>query len=184
MSQLTYNLVPGVGVEGMIAMEIEGTIIVPRLAQGLVPVGKLCTYGTDAMTGPPLATVSSNSTNPGQIKSMPSGVGSDPLLRSQYLGVPIYDATRAPYDVTLGYSCYSDKETVPTLLRGGVYTTPESVASVSPGGIVYVRITASGANTILGRFSAIAGTGLVAITGARWYSGPMQGSLAIAYFDF
>ena len=72
--QTTYNLVPAVGVEGQIASDMEGTIIVPRLAQGLVPVGKLCANGTDSMTGPPLTTLSSNSTNPGQVKALPAGI--------------------------------------------------------------------------------------------------------------
>ena len=84
--QTTYNLVPAVGVEGQIASDMEGTIIVPRLAQGLVPVGKLCANGTDSMTGPPLTTLSSNSTNPGQVKALPAGIVDNPILTSQYLG--------------------------------------------------------------------------------------------------
>ena len=184
MSQTTYNLNPSVGTEGMIAQYMEATIIAPRLAQGLVPVGKLVTHGTDALTGPPLTTVSSNSTNPGQVKAMPSGTGSDPLTRLQYLGVPLYDATRAPYDTSLGYACYEDKVTVPVMLRGPIFVSPENVSSVAPGGPVYVRISPSGGNTVIGKFSAIAGTGLVLLSAASWYSGPMQGSLAILYLDF
>lgn len=184
MSQTTYNLVPPVGCEGMLASDMEGTIILPKIAQSLVPVGKLCAYGTDDLTGPPLTTVSANSTNPGQVKALPAGIVDNPILRTQYIGVPIYDATREPYDSTLGYSCYGDKQTVPVLVRGPMYVTPENVASCVSGGTVYVRVAANGGFTVLGRFSAIAGTGLVTVTGARFISGPMQGSLAIIYFDF
>ena len=121
MPQLTYNLVPPVGREGMLAAYNEGEIIIPRLAQGLVPVGKLCAPGTDSMTGPPLTTVSQNSGNPGQVKALPAGITDNPILGSQWAGVPIYDATREPYDSTLGYSCYADKAQVPVLIRGQLY---------------------------------------------------------------
>lgn len=182
--QTTYNLVPAVGVEGQIASDMEGTIIVPRLAQGLVPVGKLCANGTDSMTGPPLTTLSSNSTNAGQVKALPAGIVDNPILTSQYLGVPIYDATREPYDATLGYSCYADKQTVPVMLRGPIYVKPENVSSVVQGGLVYVRTAASGGFTVLGSFSPIAGTGLVAFPNGRWLSGPMQGAFAVLYIQF
>ena len=184
MPQLTYNLVPPVGREGMLAAYNEGEIIIPRLAQGLVPVGKLCAPGTDSMTGPPLTTVSQNSGNPGQVKALPAGITDNPILGSQWAGVPIYDATREPYDSTLGYSCYADKAQVPVLIRGQLYVTPENVASVTQGGAVYVRVAPSGAFQTLGTFSPIAGTGLVLFPQGRFFSGPIQSSLAIIYFQF
>lgn len=182
--QTTYNLVPEVGVEGQIASMMEGTIIVPRLAQGLVPVGKLCAPGTDSMTGPPLTTVSQNSGNPGQVKALPAGLTDNPMLNSQYVGVPIYDATREPYDSSLGYACYAATAPVPVMLRGPIYVIPENVASVTQGGPVYVRVTASGAYTVLGSFSPIAGTGLVLFPNGRFISGPMQSKFAVLYLSF
>ncbi len=159
MSQTSYNLVPPVGVEGLVADMQEGTIILPRMASGLVPVGKLCAPGANQLLGPPVA--------------------ADPMASSAFVGIPIYDATRAPYDATLGYSCYADKDHVPVLYKGPIYVVPEAGSAPVDQGDVYVRVAASGSNTILGTFSSAAGTGKVLLTQAKWASGFMQSNIAI-----
>jgi hypothetical protein len=178
--QLTYNIAPPAGVEGMIASYMEGTIIQPFLAEGLVPVGLLCAPGTDSMTGPPLTTVSQNSTNPGQIKALPAGLVADPMVNASWLGVPVYDATRQPYDATLGYACYQDETTVPTVVRGPVFVSPEAGA-IANRGPVYVRTATSGANTVLGKFAPAAGAGLVLLPNCRFITGRIQGTFAWIY---
>lgn len=183
MPQLTYNIVPPVAAnEGQIASMMEGTIIVPFLAEGVVPVGLLAAPGTRSMSGPPLTTLSQYSTSPGQVKALPAGLVTDPMADTSWVGIPIYDATREPYDTTLGYSSYADKSTVPVLRRGPVWVKPEG--SVSPGVAVYVRTAASGGNTILGKFAGAAGTGLVAFSKARWLTGLIQSEWAQLYFEF
>lgn len=182
MSQTTYNLVPPVAAyEGQIASYMEGSIIMPFLAYGLVPVGTLAAPGPDDMTGPPLATVSSNSTNPGQVKALPSGLVADPMVDNVWLGIPVWDATYEPYDATLGYSAYADKRTVPVMRRGPIYVKPEGNVSTSLP--VYVRTAPSGGNTRLGKFASAAGTGLVAFPKARWMSGLIQGVWAVLYIE-
>lgn len=183
MPQLTYDLVPPVGVHGMIASYMEAEIIVPRLAQGLVPVGYLAAPGTDSMVGPPLATVSSQSTNPGQVKALPAGLVADPISGTAWVGIPLYDSTRQPYDSTLGYSAYQDQTTVPVLMRGAVYVTVES-GTLNAQGDVYVRVAPSGSNTILGSVAPAAGTGLVLWSSARFLSGRMTNNLAVMYVRF
>lgn len=181
--QLTYNLVPPVGVEGQIASMMEGTIIRGFLAEGLVPVGKLCAPGTHSLVGPPLASVSAQSTTGGQIKALPAGLVADPMVGSAWLGIPIYDATRQPYDATLGYSCYDDETTVPTMVRGPIYVTPEAGA-INQQGDVYVRTAVNGGLNVLGRFAPAAGAGLVLFPKGRFISGLIQGTYAVLYVEF
>lgn len=176
--QTTYNLVPAVGVHGMLAASREGTVIRPFLAQGLVPVGYLCAPGTGNFVGPPLTTVIPASTSPGQVKALPAGITDDPILNSQFLGVPIYESTHPPYDGTLGYACYDNQTTVPVLTRGPIFVAVESGSAPVEEGNVYVRVAASGANVILGAWASAPGTGLVRLARAQFNSGLIQGSYA------
>ncbi len=183
MPQLTYNIAPPVGVEGMIASYMEGTVIQGFLAEGLVPVGLLCAPGTTAPSGPPLTTVSQQSTNPGQIKALPAGIVDNPMLNSQWLGIPIYDATRQPYDGSLGYSCYDDETTVPTVVKGPVMVVVEGAVAIANRGPVYVRTAVNGPLNKLGAFAPAAGAGLVLLPGCRFITGRLQDTFAWLYVD-
>ena len=179
MSQTSYSLVPPVGVEGLLADMQEGVVVIPRMAAGLVPVGKLCAPGTNQLLGPPLASVSPTSTTSGQIKALPVGLTTDPMLTASFVGIPIYDASRAPYDATSGYACYSDKDYCDVLYKGTIYVLPEAGSAPTDQGDVYVRVAAGGGGSVLGAFSSAAGAGKVLLSQAKWISGFMQSNLAI-----
>lgn len=175
MPQLTYNWNPAVAYEGMLADAREGQVKITRLAEGLVPVGKLCAPGTGQLTGPPLTGLSATSTSPGGVKAMTAG--SNPILGSEWVGVPLYDSTRPPYDSSLGYSCYENLKDVPLLERGALYVKPEGAVIQSTD--VYVRVAVAGPLNVLGSFASGPGAGLALFSSGRWISGLMQGNLAI-----
>ena len=173
--QLTYNFNPSVGVEGMIAESREGDVVVSKIAQGVVQVGLLCGPGTDSLTGPSATAASITSADPGQVINFPGSVNS-PLLPWEFVGIPIYDASRPPYDAT---NSYSDKDPVPVLRKGTIWVKPEAPFTDEKR-LVYVRGTvAAPPLNVLGRFAGTAGAGLVLLPNARWMSGCSDAGLAI-----
>ena len=175
MPQLNYNLNPGAGYPGMVAEGREANVIISKLAHLAVPVGLLCAPGPDDEVGPALNAASAQSTNPGQVIALPTGLVANPMVDSSWTGVPIYDSSRPPYDST---NSYSDHDYVPVLIKGVIWVAVDSGTPVSQGP-VYVRTAASGGLTTLGKFAAAPGTGLVAFPRGTWMTGLVQGNLAI-----
>jgi hypothetical protein len=167
-----------VGIEGGIAATREATIIRPYIAQGLVPVGKLCAPGTANITGQSLTSVAQGGVTAGQVIALPSGLVSNPLATSAFVGIPLYDATQVPYDATLGYSAWPNQSEVAVIYRGPVYVAIEPGSTPTTEGDVYVRVAASGSNTVLGAFNSAPGAGLVLLTQGKWQSGIMNILLA------
>jgi hypothetical protein len=123
--QLTYNFNPAIGVVGMIASSRESNIVISAVAQGLVPVGILCSgQGTDDQIGMQPNSADPNSSNPGQVIAFPSGVYASPLPDTAFIGIPIYDSSRPPYDPT---NAYQNQDPVPVLRKGEIYVRPDVV---------------------------------------------------------
>lgn len=153
MSQLTYNFNPPVGRAGLIAEMRESNVIISKLAEGLVPVGLLCSPGTDPEIGPPPGSASAESTNPGQCIQYPGSptFTSDPVLGSQFIGIPIYDASRPPYTSS---DQYSDQDYVPVMRQGVIWiATPDTVLQF---GDVYVWGNPGGGDPPAGTFASSA----------------------------
>lgn len=179
MSQTAYTIAYKVGVEGMVADSMDPALLVASFSQGVTPVGKLCVPGTNSMTGPATALpVLANGVSPGQAAPIGAGLVADPMIDSVWLGIPIYDASLPPYDTSLGYSSYADKQPMTVLRKGHIYVAPEAGAIINMQD-VWVRTAANGGLTVLGKFAPAAGTGLVKFTRGRWVSGLMQSALAV-----
>lgn len=137
--QLTYNFNPAVAVAGMVAESRESNIVISKIASGAVPVGLLCAPGTDGEIGMQPTSADPNSTNPGQVIALPNGLAADPMVDASFVGIPIYDSSRAPYDTN---NAYSDKDPVPVLRKGVIWVYSETaVTQYNPA---YVRIAAGG----------------------------------------
>ena len=174
MSQLTYNLNPAKGTAGMVSEYRTDNQIISKVAEGLVPVGLLADWGTQGEVGPPLNTVSQDSANPGQVKRFPLAVANDPLLDSDWMGIPVYDSSRPPYTAL---NEYSDKDYVPVLRRGSIWVLTEN--SSAEGDDVYVRVAVAGPLTVIGGFSSGAGPGKALFPKGRWRSSTNTAGLAI-----
>ena len=173
--QLTYNFNPSAGIEGMIAEAREGNVVLSKVAEGAVTVGLLCYPGTSSLTGPGLTSASLTAADPGQVKDYPAGVGDNPLLPWEFVGVPVYDASRPPYSAS---NQYADKDPVPVLRKGPVWVKPEATFTDEKR-LVYVRTAVAGPLTVLGKFAGSAGAGLAVVPNARWMSGCTEDGLAI-----
>ena len=173
--QLTYNFNPSVGVAGMVAESRESNVIVSKVASGAVPVGLLCYPGADSEIGMSPTTADPAGTSPGQVVAWPANVNDSPLLRWESVGIPVYDASRPPYDAN---NCYADKDPVPVITKGPVWVKPEGSFSDEKR-LVYVRTAVNGGLTTLGGFAGSAGAGLVILPNAKWLSGCNANGLAI-----
>lgn len=130
MSQLVYNFNPAVGVVGMNAEFRVSDHIISKVASGLVPVGLLCAPGLDQLIGMQPASADPNSANPGQVISFPVSAPASPLVDSLFLGVPLYDSSRAPYDPT---NAYQNQDPVPVMRKGTVWVAPDvAVVAFAP----------------------------------------------------
>jgi len=178
MSQTTYNIAYPVGANGMIADSVDPWVPAATVASGLCGVGLLCSPGTDSMTGPALTLpVLANGVSPGQCKALTAGLVANPMIDSVWWGIPIYDATLPPYDNSLTYSAYTDKQMMTIMVKGDMYVTPEAGAIVNQQD-AFVR-TAAGGSGILGKWAPAAGAGIVTFTRGRYVSGLMQSGTAI-----
>ncbi len=161
--QLAYNFNPAVATPGEVAEYREGNIIISKVAKNAVPVGLLCAPGPDAEVGPSQTTADPNSANPGQVIALPSGLVTDPMPDSVWVGIPIYDSSRPPYDPT---NSYSDKDPCPVMRKGVIWV--QVWESVTQYGDVYVWTGGTPPATGLGTFAGAAGAGKVKFPRGRW----------------
>lgn len=176
--QTAYNFTPSASVEGMLADAREACVIISKLAQGLVPVGKLCAPGTHSLTGPSQSAPDAQNTSPGQVIALPAGIVADPISKWLFTGIPWFDSSREPYDITLGFAAYGDTQGCSVIVKGPVWVKPEATFTTEKFG-VWVRVAPAGGLTTLGVFSNVAGAGLVAISQCRWLSACNANGLAI-----
>lgn len=169
--QLAYNWNPAAGRAGLVA-DMSAAKIVSRVAEGLVPVGKLASVGTRGASQPPVAANPAYAAHPGQVIKLTVGLA-DPILPSTYLGIPIYDATRAPYTAL---DEYSEDDPVPVLVAGPIWVTSEN--AVNEDADVYVRTTAAGGD-VRGQFRMGAATNFSLLAGARWRMTRADAGLAV-----
>jgi hypothetical protein len=177
--QTAYANNPAAAYAGQVVPQ-EGTVIWSKLASGNVPIGMLCSPGTQSLSAPGgvatgVATVSSTlptDGNAGQIIAYPSGHTDDPVLDAFALGVPIRDSAlmagdqvSSLTDGTLTYAAYLDKQTVPVLRKGVLWVYSD--AATTQFGTVYVYTTHE-TNSPLGLFSYGAGTGKSLFSRGRW----------------
>lgn len=173
MSQLTYNFNPAAARAGMVVNMEDAEIIESAVAEGLVPVAKLAQRGTRSMSVPSADSATAYAASPGQIKALAAGISDDPILDSEWLGIPIYDSSRPPYT---SLDEYSDKDPVPYLRKGWLWVNSET--AVTDMADVYVRVTASGGD-VRGQFRAGAATNFVKFGRGRWRMTTTATGLAI-----
>lgn len=171
--QLTYNMNPAAAVAGMVA-DMRLADIISKVAQGAVPVGLLCAAGTDAQIFPPVTLPSVLSSSPGQVIPFPAAIADDPLLDSEWVGIPIYDSSRAPYDST---NAYSDTDPVGVLRRGPIWVNSETAITTQYAD-AYVRVTAGG-GFLRGSWRQGASAGFVKFPRGRWVTTNAAAGLAI-----
>lgn len=171
--QTSYNFNPAAAVAGMVADESEGIRVLSKVASGAVPVGLACMPATDPMAIPSLTSATALAANPGQVKAWGTATD-DPVLLSNFVGVPIYDSSRPPYDAN---NAYSDKDPVPVLRKGLIWVPVE--AAVTQYADVYLRTAVNGGLTVIGGFAGAAGTGLSKLPNARWLSTTAGAGLAV-----
>lgn len=165
MSQTTYNFNPAIARHGMVAEEREGNIIQSKLCQTAVGVGRLVANGTNGQRGMSTTTADPLSTTPGSVVPFVEAE-TDPIADTQFVGVPIYDSSRAPYNSSNQYVQY---ESVPVMRKGVIWILVPD-AAVTEYGDVYVYADPDGATTYeIGTFlaGANAGTG-IKFTRGRW----------------
>lgn len=91
-------------------------------------------------------------------------------------------------NLTGGPADYIDGEELPCLTKGGIYVASET--AVADGDPVYIRTAVNGANTVLGAFANVAGTGRTLLNKARFKrscAAPASAALftpAWAVFDY
>jgi hypothetical protein len=174
MSQLNYNLFPAVGRAGMVAESRADNMILSKLADGLVPLGLLAAPGANAEVGTSPTAYSTTHAHPGEVKALPAGIVDDPILDSQWIGVPVYDSSRPPMT---SLDEYSDKDYVPVMRKGVLWVLTEG--AVTQYGDVYVRTAPSGPNVTLGKFSFGAGAGKALFPKGRWLTSLTGAGLAV-----
>ncbi|KYC42073.1 hypothetical protein WA1_18905 [Scytonema hofmannii PCC 7110] len=84
----------------------------------------------------------------------------------QFLGVTLHSQKAQYYG---GGASYDNTEPMPVIQMGSIWVPVEGTMTVNSK--VYVRFQASGSNTLLGGFTATAGTGVVELSGARCITG-------------
>ena len=181
MSQLTYNFNPAIGRSGLVAESREANVIISKIASGLVPIGILCSPGTDAEVGMFPTTASPQSTTPGQVIQYPGNptFTDDPILDSQFVGVPIYDASRPPMTSS---DQYSDQDYVP-VMRKGVLWVPVFEA-ITQYGDVYVWNNPGGGDPQKGTFAAGAHAGkAVKFPRGRWMTSTTASQTSLAILE-
>lgn len=171
--QTAYNDNPAAALAGMLVDAVEG-FSYTRIAEASVGIGLLAAPGANPMTVPTLvAPISSSGADPGTCKQLPTGTSDDPILDSEWIGIPILDVARMATDqiitVTRGnftYSAYKQYEAV-TLVRKGVIWVYSADAITTDYGDVYVYGTQQ-TNNPAGQFGFGAGTGKIKFGRGRW----------------
>jgi len=162
-----FNTVPAV--EGADAQDREAQVIISKLAEGLVPIGKLCAPGTHSMVGPSTTGTTAQSTTPGQVIALPGGLVADPMADWVWTGIPLYETSRQAYDATLGFASASNLDPISVLIKGVIWVRPEGGVLASESLPVYIRIAAGG-GFVRGVFSGAAAANRVLFPRGRWRS--------------
>jgi hypothetical protein len=171
--QTTYLNNPVAGIAGMVS-RFEGNVIETKIASGSVPVGMLAVPGTQAMTAPGISTVGPTLGDPGTVAAFPTGasITDNPLLDSEFIGVPIYDASvmqSSQYtSITQGsnvYSAWVTQMAVAILRKGHIWVYTD--AAVTQYTDVFIYNTNTG-NFLAGQFAAASGANRLKLARARW----------------
>jgi hypothetical protein len=185
MSQQTsYNDNPPPALAGLVRWT-EGTRVWTKVASGSVPIGMLVKNGTQSLSAPYPVNELADGGSAGTIVAYTSAaISDDPLLDSEYVGVPILDLNRMAQSAgittatqgSLTYSVYGDKQAVPVLRKGELWVLSEN--AVTQFADVYVRMTVA-TNNPVGQFSMSTGTGKVKFTHGRWLMTTSGAGLAL-----
>lgn len=171
--QTSYNDNPAAALAGMLVEGVEGEIIT-KIAEAIMGIGLLAAPGASPMTVPSLAApISASGGDAGTCKQLPTGTADDPILDSEFIGVPILDMSRMATDQivvasrgNLSYSAYAQYEAVPLLRKGQIWVY-SAEAITTDYGDVYVYGTQQ-TNIPAGMFGFGAGAGKIKFTRGRW----------------
>lgn len=169
--QLSYTNNPPAAINGMEARSGYRNLIDSKVAQGTVPIGCLATLGTTSMSVPAPLISTGSSGSSGTIQGL-QAVADNPILETEFYGVPIYDAAvmQSTMVTTVGtapnaFTAYLNQMPVPVMRKGWVWVLTEG--AVSQLGNVFVRTGADGIHQ-LGQFSGAGGAGLSQWNRGRW----------------
>jgi hypothetical protein len=169
--QTSYNNNPAAALPGLVRWE-EGTRIETKIASGAVGIGLLGAPGTQSLSVPSATTSLATDGSAGTIIALPSGISDDPVLDSEFIGIPILETAfmqtsqiGTAAQGTFSYSTYVDKMAVSVLRKGVIWVF--SAQATTQYGAVYVYTTAQ-TNNPLGQFGFGTGTGKAKFTRGQW----------------
>jgi hypothetical protein len=171
--QTAYNNNPAAALAGLVRWT-EGTRVISKVAEGSVPIGLLGGVGAQSESTPAATVSTAASGQAGTIKALPASLSGDPILESDFIGIPILDTARGAGSSdqigsgntgTFFYSQYNDKIDVPVLRKGEIWVFAQEAPTQY--GDVYVYTTAQ-TNIPRGAFGFGAGTGKVKFGRGRW----------------
>lgn len=171
--QTSYNNNPAAALAGLVRWT-EGTRVLSKVAEGAVGIGLLCVPGAQSMSVPAPLISLPGSGQAGTIKAMAAGISDDPILDSEYWGIPILDTALSAGAAdqistasqgTFSYGTYLDKQTVPYLRKGEVWVYAQEAPTQD--GDVYVYTTVQ-TNIPRGSFGYGAGSGKAKFSRGRW----------------
>lgn len=171
--QTAYNNNPAAALAGMVRWT-EGTRIWSKVAEGAVGVGLLVVPGAQSMSAPIPGTPTAGSGQAGTVKAMAAGIADDPILDSEWAGIPILDTALAVgtsdqvstgSQGTFNYTQYNDKQALGLLRKGAIWVYAQEAPTQF--GDVYVYTTVQ-TNIPRGSFGYGAGSGKVKFGRGRW----------------
>lgn len=170
--QTSYPNNPPAAINGLVAGLSTNTVIFSKVSVGTVPIGCLAIPGAQSMSVPAPLVSTSASGDSGTVAPFGAGIVDNPLLDSEFIGIPIYDAglmqTSQMTAVGSGanaFTAYLTQMPVPVLRKGKIWVLTEG--AVSNYGNVFVRVVADGIHQ-LGQFSGSAGAGFATFSHGRW----------------
>jgi hypothetical protein len=179
--QTSYNNNPAAAYNGMLTGLTQNRVTMSKVAQGTVPIGCLCQFGSTSFSVPAPLISTPTSGDSGTVIQF-AGSANNPLLDSDFLGIPYFDSglMQTSQITTVGtganaFSAFVNLMPVGVLRKGFIWVLTEN--AVSQGGNVFVRVTADGTHQI-GQFSGSAGGGVATWSRGRWLMTTTSGGLA------
>lgn len=170
--QTTYPNNPPPALNGQRSQQY-GDVVPSKITQGVVSIGLLAQLGTQSLSVPGSLVSTGALGSPGQIAPLQAGILDNPILDSEFFGIPVLDTAFMQIDQittattgTFSVSAYLNATCIPVLRKGRIWVLSD--AATTQGTNVYVYTTAQ-ANQPLGSWGAAAGGGKALFTRGRWF---------------